>query len=354
MKNKINRVLVFDTVYPLLIFLLITDEQEYFKTKFILRESSKMRFNSESLDVLYLKTWLLPKKNKNRFWGWINLLLLSFYYRFLFLKRYFIWKEINKAELFVHELGVFDNIFISYREYNLIEDGIQNYEVSSKKLITTKQSFNIKKSILNNIVNFPNRKSQINNIYLTRGGEEGKKVKMFYKAKKLKLVNLQNLWDSSTNEKRNLIKHFFFIEKEDIDLMMQKKILILTQPLSEDGFISENCKISMYKKIIDENPKKDIIIKTHPREKTDYKLLFPDISIMKKNIPAELFNLLNIKYEKVFTISSTAALSFKEKGAEVIQIECDDNIIGYKEFRYLIKKEFSNHSYNRESFLNTK
>ena len=95
---------------------------------------------------------------------------------------------------------------------------------------------------------------------------------------------------------------------EIINTFKQSKSVLFTQPLSEDGAIDEETKISIYKDVI--NSDKSISIKPHPREKTDYKKLFPGNTILEHNIPIELLTLLGVKFEKSYTIFSTAVLSF--------------------------------------------
>ncbi|MDT9426944.1 glycosyltransferase family 52 protein [Escherichia coli] len=69
---------------------------------------------------------------------------------------------------------------------------------------------------------------------------------------------------------------------------MVADVMILTQPLSEDGFISENEKIRLYDEIIKEYNDKKIVIRQHPRELTDYSLYFKDVKVNKVKAPVEL------------------------------------------------------------------
>lgn len=53
------------------------------------------------------------------------------------------------------------------------------------------------------------------------------------------------------------------------------------------------------------------MIKPHPREKTNYKNIFPDIELIEGKFPLEILMLLGINFKEVITIFSTAALNFK-------------------------------------------
>ncbi|WP_010520037.1 exopolysaccharide biosynthesis protein [Croceivirga radicis] len=94
----------------------------------------------------------------------------------------------------------------------------------------------------------------------------------------------------------------------------KKKVLVLTQPISEDNIVaSEAVKIKIYKDLIDKIPKEyQIIIKTHPREKTDYSLHFNTALVLPKLFPIELLDLKdNFEFEKGYTLFSTALENLK-------------------------------------------
>lgn len=96
--------------------------------------------------------------------------------------------------------------------------------------------------------------------------------------------------------------------------------------------MSEGEKINIYKNILQERNIKEVYIKIHPRENTDYigELQNIKVHIIKKDFPVEVLFLLNINFSKVITLFSTAALNFKGKG----EIE----FIGTKNYPKLIEK----------------
>lgn len=90
-----------------------------------------------------------------------------------------------------------------------------------------------------------------------------------------------------------------------------KKWIIVTQPFSEDDVISEASKLDIYRKILDFiNNNDSVVIKPHPREKTDYEKCFPGISVLKSKAPIQLFSLCGIKFQNICTVCSTAAYGF--------------------------------------------
>jgi hypothetical protein len=53
-----------------------------------------------------------------------------------------------------------------------------------------------------------------------------------------------------------------------------------------------------------------LLIKKHPRETFDYKILFPDIPVFEKPIPIQLFDLLGVRFKRAITVFSSAVASF--------------------------------------------
>lgn len=107
----------------------------------------------------------------------------------------------------------------------------------------------------------------------------------------------------TTINREYILKVFGVTSKLDFNLLSGKTILI-TQPLSEDGIVSESFKLALYSALISDNH----IIKPHPREVTDYNKHFT-CTILKKNIPMELIFLLGHESSSYETIYSTSILS---------------------------------------------
>lgn len=192
----------------------------------------------------------------------------------------------------------------------LIEDGMLNYKLP-------KDRNDIKKKIIDFLLLRPiNYKpfgysKNIKKIYLTGLAPIPEEIKA-----KVEIINLKELWNKKTKEEKEEILDIFNFNENIINTIKNKKNILFTQPLSEDGFISEEEKVNLYKRIISNYKKEELVIKTHPREKTNYKEYFPNVEILNQSFPAELLDLLDINFEKVITIFSTAALNFS-KNAEM-------------------------------------
>lgn len=93
----------------------------------------------------------------------------------------------------------------------------------------------------------------------------------------------------------------------DIDKINNESIIILTQPLSEDGFISIDEKKEIYKEIIFKYKSEyDIILKKHPRETTKYDYNIDNLIELNGDFPSEVFKLLDVKFKKAIGICTSA------------------------------------------------
>ena len=117
-------------------------------------------------------------------------------------------------------------------------------------------------------------------------------------------------------------------EDKSIERIKSKKYLLLTQPLSEDGTLSEKEKIEIYSEILSNYDLKDVVIKVHPREKLNYRNIFPEVEILDEYFPVELFKIFNIEPEKVITIFSSAVFGIaKRENIDFYGTEINEKIL---------------------------
>lgn len=157
--------------------------------------------------------------------------------------------------------------------------------------------------------------------------------KIRHKGSKLDLKKLSG--EISDVESKQLLRIF----SVDIIKVPNHKggTLLITQPLSEDSFISEEEKIELYKKILNEyTDGEKIFIKVHPREKTDYKNVFEvDYQIISKDFPIELLDLLpNIYFKKSITIWSSAVNNLNCIGEKIFLGMDYDKRLAHKKIRF--------------------
>lgn len=212
---------------------------------------------------------------------------------------------------------------------NLLEDGTADY--LDKNIILKKSRFSFTNFIMKIILNFKIRKNKFENIekiYLTTF--LCKEIPTHLKNKNVEIINMKELWDKKSLKEKNIIKECFdFNDTILTTLNSNNKISILfTQPLSEDKILTEDEKIFLYRQIINKYPDETIIIKKHPREKTDYSKYFPELPLIKENYPTELLMLMDIKFYRAITLFSTAVFGFdKDIKIDFYGTEVNDKLL---------------------------
>lgn len=251
-----------------------------------------------------------------------------------FLYSYRKWRESHKLlkiiknfeEIYLQDHITYSQFFLNNfkGKISLLEDGSLNYNI---KLIETEANRKIKKIKINKYFRkciIEKRKKEykiyglsekISKIYLTGVLPIPNLIK-----DKVEIINIKEIWSNLSQEAKKEILEVFNMDIKKFQILKEddRKILLLTQPLSEDKIIIEEEKIKIYREIIEKQNGRKIYIKAHPREKTNYKEVFKNfnIEVIENTFPIELFLLLNIKFDKVITLFSTGALNFKGK-AEV-------------------------------------
>lgn len=200
-------------------------------------------------------------------------------------------------------------LFFKWNNFNVLEDGMINYccNKNSKNIIFILKNF----FRLRNPFYIPfGYSKKVKKIYLTGLAPIPEEIK-----NKVEIINLKELWNQKNNIEKKEILSVFGFDKNTIKSIKDRKYILYTQPLSEDKVLSEDEKIELYSKILLKYDKKYIVLKKHPREKTNYKKILPNIEVIDQAFPAELLTLLDIHFEKAITIFSTAALT--DNGVEV-------------------------------------
>ena len=96
---------------------------------------------------------------------------------------------------------------------------------------------------------------------------------------------------------------------DDFHIPPNNNALILTQPISEDKVIKdESVKLAIYKDVISRVPSSyKVVLKTHPREITDYAKHFENITVLPALFPIEILGLKEgFSFERGYTLFSTA------------------------------------------------
>lgn len=302
--DKYNDSCYINSMYTLLQFLLLRNRDERKKTFYFLG-----RGISKDIAKHFENSWHLNTKFKNEK-GLKRYIKIYLLYRDL--EKFIIEENLINKIMYMQDNMSYSQFFLNHmKNCYLLEDGFSNYKVTAFKKKTKKGIKKIRDKFLKRYKHEYQTfglSERIKKIYLTGIMEIPEVIK-----NKVEIINLREKWDKLQNNEKEEILNIFDLKLEEFYNLEKysDKVLIITQPLSEDGIISEEEKISIYKEIIDKYPVKDIIIKSHPREKTDYKKIYSDIETINRRFPLELLMLLGIYFKTVVTVFSTAALNFK-------------------------------------------
>ena len=319
-----KKICITSSSYVLLIYILLNNK-DFKETLYITGEN--LIKNKEVKNIKILKISIFPNI--------INRVINYVYFSILL-------KGKQKYVVYGQDHLSASNFFVEKYEFRVIEDGLS---FNNDYITRLKKNF----SDENRIKRFVRKLLKINchhalderikKIYVSNLDTLSKE----YSRKKIECFNINELWKDIGNSKKEEIKNFFNIDDDVLHQTSYKDthILLLTQPLSEDGYITEREKINIYSKIIKDNYK-NILIKPHPRELTNYQNYFKNIILLDKDIPIELYSLLGMKFYKVVSLFSTSVFnSF---------MECDREVLGTVENKKL-ELEFGKIEY---SFIKAK
>ncbi|TCP95520.1 glycosyl transferase family 52 [Cricetibacter osteomyelitidis] len=281
-----KKIIIISNLRMLLIYLLIENKLDQINENLYIVDDS-LSIIKKDINKIFVS------KAKNI----IDLMIKSLKYYFKFSR--LPLKEVCRVYGADHIMGA--KFFLKRFSFFLIEDGVRNYhfhayERSFKNKLFSTPSFGLYRNV--------------KKIFLSQKTQNLPKEIL----DKVEFFDIHSLWNGKTEEEKLLILSFFNIDKDKLQNLNEKKYILYTQPLSEDGIISEYEKVKMYQNIIANYSIHDLVIKPHPREVTDYNLFFLKAMLFDKDYPSEILELLDIKFEKAITLFSTAILQYpKEK-----------------------------------------
>lgn len=298
--KTIRNVCATNSVHALLQFLLLIPEIEWGQTYFFFGEGigSSIREHFKNNSTLIEK--------QHSFIDNLRLYYFTSWYKWPFLLN----KHIKRFGCDHHWFSFW--VFRRF-DFELLEDGSLNYVENDIFLKWKKLRFRGLKKMLLGPTFIPHKRvgdeKTCKRIHLT-GFMEGEVLNDPRVVKQ----SFTLLWNQSPESKKKRILDIFCMKNIPIDILKIKETIIITDPFSEDGLISEEKKIKIVKKMIDYMGRNDkCVIKPHPREKTDYKLYFPDVYVMEKKAPVQLLSLLGVQFENVCSVCSTASFVFPYK-----------------------------------------
>ena len=85
-------------------------------------------------------------------------------------------------------------------------------------------------------------------------------------------------------------------DQKDIENLRSSDGIIFSQPISEDGYVTEDEKKRIYEEIVSYYKSYGrVVFKRHPRDLSEYS--FEDVSIIKSRFPSEILGIMGIKFD---------------------------------------------------------
>lgn len=284
-----------NTVYSLFLYMLLDRE---WKKRIYIFDKNLVLMLGKNLNSLKHFSYSFYEVKKNSFLFYKEQLKIIFL--LIKLKLYF-----KKNLKILGDFSVCYKILLN-KPFYMIEDGTSSYMLMEKK---NSLIFKLKKLIkLENIFFDGSQTSKfVKKIYMTGLAPIPEEIK-----NKVEIINIKELWNKKTNIEKKEILDFFNFDINTISKIKNRKNIFFTQCLSENFILNETEKIDLYKKVLKNYDLKDLIIKTHPKEKTNYKEIFPEALILDNVFPSEFFMLFDVKFDKAITLFSTAVLNLKD------------------------------------------
>lgn len=307
LKKEIKRVCVLGNQHGLLQYMLLSSLEDIDHTFFLFVKTAI----PEEITIKFGKNCAfipMPSENNLKDNAFLNCLRLFYYYRIYYpLKFPFLLN--SKLEFWGHDHVYNSHCFFRNHSFRLLEDGTLNYEPYKQYL--PRHRFQIIKKIIaeKNHGEFLRYSGDENNcikIYLTGLSDKGEVLK----DPKTTIRSFSDMWKDSHIEKKAFINHIFGVSSSLIRESSKYKHILLTEPLSEEHLLSEEEKIKLYKELIFRINKEGVVIKPHPRDRTDYSLFIPNVFILKTYAPMQLLSLNGVRFETAYSIRSSALFDF--------------------------------------------
>lgn len=319
------KILIVNTSYSFFLYLLLKKDWKdtyflfgkMFPKEIFQRLEKKSRCEYSGYGVLKS----LSREGKNKLYQ-----ILSYYCEIFYWHIYSLWLKLTVKNLEIYGNDSMD-IALPFRNSfkYLVEDGTINYIDYQHPIRSFKERIKLfLRGTYSEYIPFGKAKN-IEKIYLTGIAEIPESIK-----EKVEIVNLQDLWNKKSKEEQLEILELFGFEDNILEIIKGRDEILLTQPLSEDEIMSEDEKMKIYMDIMKNYDSEKMIIKTHPREKTDYRRYFPKALVLDNVFPFEILLLMGIEFKRAVTIFSTAALSIGK--------DCEIDFYGTKINNKLIEK----------------
>ncbi|EOV0645033.1 glycosyltransferase family 52 [Cronobacter turicensis] len=284
---RYNNICVINNTHGLLIYFLKYPDK-FPDTLFICQDDFPPTIRSNFKHVI-----VMPSFNKDR--KFLAIIKRVFYRAHMHCSKFWYLKRYSK-KICGHDHLYFSGSFLS-KNFICLEDGTANYLTKHRKL--TKMKSFLREKILGVSSDIYGYSDKISKIILSGMMDIPAGL-----ATKAEVLDISKEWKACSAPQR---KHFLSIFNMDEDLPT-KKVMIITQPFSEDGYITETEKLKIYQSLLSFYTKtydiSEICIKPHPRESTNYSSHF-SCTVIDSPVPAQVL-VIEMGTEVIATLYSSA------------------------------------------------
>ncbi len=286
-RSDYSRVVLTDSTYTLLIYLLMSTKEEIEDTFFFFSDRIPHKVRAALNSHHFART---------------NYLGISKFFVRIFTRitRLWRWPFLRTADIYGANFLFFVPPLISRRGMTVIEDGTANY--NSLTFATRGHKSRLKEILYGARINEPfHGASQWDKrVILTGFATIPEEIKP-----KAEVVNIQEMWVSRTPEFRAWILDMFDIRQELMEQLKERRVILVEQVLKRFG-LREDEIIMLYKELLCDVDPRELVIKMHPASDVDYSEHFPGAYILKEKIPMEILSLIGVAFEDAYTVSSTS------------------------------------------------
>lgn len=226
-------------------------------------------------------------------------------------------KDIRRIFVF-HEISPLSLCGIFGKQVNLVEHGEINYHDITKVYPKT-HPYRLLKWLFGH--SFVGEGRLFSTVYLKSPRSAQSAIQT-----KARQLDLASLYASMPLAQKAVLCNLFVFSPVNLSKNGPAR-LIVTQPFSELGMMSETQKVAMYRAMIAQGDGA-FYIKPHPKEKTDYSKVFPDVQeVFDPKIPFELLWLTGLRELEVYTVHSSigriSGLKIVRLGEAFLSEYCD-------------------------------
>lgn len=117
------------------------------------------------------------------------------------------------------------------------------------------------------------------------------------------------LLESLTDAEKALVRRIFLTQP--LPEKADGATLLLPRSFVADGLMTQGQQDAMFKAVVEKYAVGPLFIKTHPRDTTDYKALFPDATVLERTMPSEVLNFcLPFHFARAVTVQSFVLRGF--------------------------------------------